>query len=153
MRIGHHEDEIVTNNTPVASARIELVYDISGLIKTANEQSVHCAERTLTQTDILQKRHLPCDHVPSHAANFHVLGGTDGAQVCPATIKNLGELRTRDAMKFRGSMALNRCRAVHAALQTWMSVSAPLGKVDQFALPDFNFNAVENRGLVTYRAS
>lgn len=60
---------------------------------------------------------------------------------------------TRDSMKFRGSMALNRGQAVFSALQTWLSVKSPLEKVDQFAIPDFNFNAMENWGLVTYRES
>lgn len=60
---------------------------------------------------------------------------------------------TRDSMKFRGSMALNRGQTVFSALQTWLSVKSPLEKVDQFAIPDFNFNAMENWGLVTYRES
>lgn len=56
-------------------------------------------------------------------------------------------------MKFRGSMALNRGQAVYVALQTWLSVKSPLEKVDHFAIPDFNFNAMENWGLITYRES
>lgn len=56
-------------------------------------------------------------------------------------------------MKSRGSAALNRGRAVFSALQTWLSVPSPLAKVDQFALPDFNFNAMENWGMITYRES
>lgn len=60
---------------------------------------------------------------------------------------------TRNSMKSRGSMALNRGRVVYSALQTWLSVKSPLVKVDQFAIPDFNFNAMENWGLITYRES
>ena len=56
-------------------------------------------------------------------------------------------------MKFHGSMALNRSWAVYSALQTWLIVKSPLVKVDQSAIPDFNFNAMENWGLITYRES
>lgn len=63
------------------------------------------------------------------------------------------QMWTRDSMKFRGSMALNRGRLVYSALQTWLAVKSPLEKVDQFAIPDFNFNAMENWGLITYRES
>lgn len=68
-------------------------------------------------------------------------------------ISEIFKMWTRDSMKFRGSTALNRGQAIYSALQTWLSVRSPLEKIDQFAIPDFNFNAMENWGLITYRES
>ncbi|XP_018046806.1 PREDICTED: aminopeptidase N-like [Atta colombica] len=70
------------------------------------------------------------------------------------TITNFGRFQDVDKrLKFHGSMALNRGWAVYSTLQTWLIIESPLVKVDQFAIPDFNFNAMENWNLITYRES
>lgn len=42
---------------------------------------------------------------------------------------------------------------IYSALESWMSLPNPVGKIEQLAIPDFNFNAMENWGLITYRES
>ncbi|XP_015184594.1 PREDICTED: aminopeptidase N-like [Polistes dominula] len=60
---------------------------------------------------------------------------------------------TRDSMQSHGSLALNQGWLIYSALQDWMKVENPIKKMDQFAIADFNFNAMENWGMITYRES
>nr|XP_012230590.1 PREDICTED: thyrotropin-releasing hormone-degrading ectoenzyme-like [Linepithema humile] len=124
LRIGHHKDQQATSNTPVESIRIK-----------NNTYYVTTFRRTPRVSTYLVGWTLH-NFVPERSR-----------------ISENFQMWTRDSMKFRGSMALNRGRAVYSALQTWLSVESPLEKVDQFAIPDFNFNAMENWGLITYRES
>lgn len=79
VRIGHHKEQMATSNTPVES-EIELVYRLS------NRRTRH----SLTPSRRLQRRRLPRHHVPPHAANLHVSGGLDGAQLRAGTIGGRG---------------------------------------------------------------
>ncbi|KAI4492593.1 hypothetical protein M0804_002384 [Polistes exclamans] len=60
---------------------------------------------------------------------------------------------TRDSMRSHGSLALNQGWLIYSALRDWMKVENPIKKMDQFAITDFNFNAMENWGMITYRES
>lgn len=40
---------------------------------------------------------------------------------------------------------------IYSALENWMVLPNPLGKVEHFAVPDFYFHAMENWGLITFR--
>ncbi|KAF7414799.1 hypothetical protein HZH68_003288 [Vespula germanica] len=60
---------------------------------------------------------------------------------------------TRDSMLSHGSLALNQGWLIYTALQNWMEVENPIKKMDQFAIADFNFHAMENWGMITYRES
>ncbi|XP_051918183.1 aminopeptidase Ey-like [Hippocampus zosterae] len=51
----------------------------------------------------------------------------------------------------QGSYARNVTRPVLEFLQFYCNISYPLRKLDQIALPDFYYGAMENWGLVTYR--
>lgn len=42
---------------------------------------------------------------------------------------------------------------IYASLEKSMPLANPIGKIDLFAIPDFNFNAMENWGLITFRES
>ncbi|XP_061628950.1 aminopeptidase N-like isoform X2 [Phyllopteryx taeniolatus] len=50
-----------------------------------------------------------------------------------------------------GNYALNVTGPILNFLQCYYNISYPLRKLDQIALPDFYFGAMENWGLVTYR--
>lgn len=124
VRIGHHKDQNATSNTPVESIRMKN--------DTYYVTTFHRTPRIST----------------------YLVGWTVHNFVSERSrISENFKIWTRDSMKFRGSMALNHGQAVFSALQTWLSVKSPLEKVDQFAIPDFNFGAMENWGLVTYRES
>ncbi|KAI4503282.1 hypothetical protein M0802_001504 [Mischocyttarus mexicanus] len=60
---------------------------------------------------------------------------------------------TRDSMQYNGTIALNQGWLIYSALLDWMNVQNPIKKMDQFAIADFNFNAMENWGMITYRES
>ncbi|XP_011050630.1 PREDICTED: aminopeptidase N-like [Acromyrmex echinatior] len=124
LHIGHHKDQKATSNTPVESIRIE--------------------NDTYYVTTFHRTPRMPTYLVGWAVHNF-----------VPEQSQISGDFKmwTRDSMKFHGSMALNRGWAVYSALQMWLLVKSPLVKVDQFAIPDFNFNAMENWGLITYRES
>ncbi|XP_071569022.1 aminopeptidase N [Temnothorax nylanderi] len=124
LHIGHHKDQKATSNTPVESVRIE-----NGTYRVTTFRRTPRISTYLVGWAVH-------NFVPERSR-----------------ISEDFKMWTRDSMKFRGSMALNRGQAVYAALQTWLSVKSPLVKVDQFAIPDFTFNAMENWGLVTYRES
>ncbi|XP_011706295.1 PREDICTED: aminopeptidase N-like [Wasmannia auropunctata] len=124
LHIGHHKDQKATSNTPVQSVRIE--------------NDIYC---------VTTFRRTP--RMPTYLVGWTVHNFVPERSRISEDFK----MWTRDSMKFRGSMALNRGRAVYSALQTWLLVKSPLVKVDQFAIPDFNFNAMENWGLITYRES
>ncbi|XP_011498160.1 PREDICTED: aminopeptidase N-like [Ceratosolen solmsi marchali] len=49
--------------------------------------------------------------------------------------------------------ALTEGPKIYSALQDWMVVNNSLQKVEQIAVPDFNFNAMENWGLIAFRES
>ncbi|XP_066591273.1 aminopeptidase N-like [Prorops nasuta] len=63
------------------------------------------------------------------------------------------QIWTRDSMIHRGSYALNQGHSIIRAFETFLGVKNPIGKIDQFAVPDFHFTAMENWGLITYRES
>lgn len=58
---------------------------------------------------------------------------------------------TRRSMTRRGSTALNQGQSIYSFLNHWLRVHNPIPKMDQVAVPDFNFNAMENWGMITYR--
>ncbi|KAK2581481.1 hypothetical protein KPH14_005147 [Odynerus spinipes] len=60
---------------------------------------------------------------------------------------------TRDSMRSRGTLALNQGWLIYSALRAWTKVENPIKKMDQFAMADFNFGAMENWGMITYRES
>ncbi|XP_015605963.1 aminopeptidase N [Cephus cinctus] len=60
---------------------------------------------------------------------------------------------SRDDTSAYRDYALNEGHLIYTALEEWMNFTNPITKVDQFAIPDFNFNAMENWGLITYRES
>lgn len=149
LHIGHQKGQ-KTTNTPVASVRIELVYDFSNLIKLRN---------IYEEVGIEKKRHFRyCNNYKNyrndtyHVTTFHrtprisTLVGWTVHNFVSERSRNSGNFKmwTKDSMKFRGSMALNRGRTVYSALQKWLLVKSPLVKVDQFTIPDFNFNTMEN---------
>ncbi|XP_076764206.1 aminopeptidase N-like [Xylocopa sonorina] len=71
-------------------------------------------------------------------------------------LKNVsGDFRmwTRRSMDHRGSFALNQGRSIYSFLNDWLGIANPIRKMDQFAVPDFNFHAMENWGMITYRES
>ncbi|XP_025270276.1 aminopeptidase N-like [Camponotus floridanus] len=124
VRIGHHKDQNATSNTPVESIRMKNdTYYVTTFRRTPRI-STYLVGWTVH------------NFIPERSR-----------------ISENFKMWTRDSMKFRGSMALNRGQEIFSALQTWLSVKSPLEKVDQFAIPDFNFNAMENWGLITYRES
>ncbi|XP_011865488.1 PREDICTED: uncharacterized protein LOC105560735 [Vollenhovia emeryi] len=124
LHIGHHKDQKATSNTPVESIRTENdTYHVTTFRRTPR-------------------------------ISTYLVGWTvHNFVVERSRISEDFKMWTRDSMKLRGSTALNRGQAVYSALQTWLVVKSPLVKVDQFAIPDFNFNAMENWGLITYRES
>ncbi|XP_072749195.1 aminopeptidase N isoform X2 [Anoplolepis gracilipes] len=124
VRIGHHKDQNATSNTPVEFIQIK------------NDTYYVTTFRRTPRISTYLVGWIVHNFVPERSR-----------------ISENFKIWTRDSMKFRGSMALNRGQVVFSALQTWMSVKSPLEKVDQFAIPDFNFNAMENWGLITYRES
>ena len=56
-------------------------------------------------------------------------------------------------MNHRGSIALSQGRSIYSFLNDWLLVDNPIPKMDQIAVPDFNFHAMENWGMITYRES
>lgn len=124
LHIGHHKDQKATSNTPV--------------------QFLQRKNDTYYVTTFHRTPRISTYLVGWTVHNF-----------VPERSRSSGDFKmwTRDSMKFRGSAALNRGRAVYSALQTWLLVKSPLVKIDQFAIPDFNFHAMENWGLITYRES
>ncbi|XP_050466641.1 aminopeptidase N-like [Cataglyphis hispanica] len=124
IRIGHHKDQNATSNTPVESIQIK------------NDTYYITTFRRTPQISTYLVGWTVHNFIPERSR-----------------ISETFKMWTRDSMKFRGSMALNRGQRVFSALQTWLSVKSPLEKMDQFAIPDFNFNAMENWGLITYRES
>ncbi|KAF3426308.1 hypothetical protein E2986_02437 [Frieseomelitta varia] len=60
---------------------------------------------------------------------------------------------TRRSMNHRGSIALNQGQSIYSFLNHWLLVDNPIPKMDQIAVPDFNFHAMENWGMITYRES
>lgn len=60
---------------------------------------------------------------------------------------------TRGSMNNRGTTALNYGKSIYSSLKNWISIEDPIPKMDQFAVPDFNFHAMENWGMITYRES
>jgi aminopeptidase N len=51
------------------------------------------------------------------------------------------------------SPALTEGPKIYSALEDWMALNNPVLKVEHLAVPDFNFNAMENWGLITFRES
>lgn len=60
---------------------------------------------------------------------------------------------TRRSMNHRGSIALRQGQSIYSFLNDWLLVDNPIPKMDQIAVPDFNFHAMENWGMITYRES
>ncbi|XP_049578753.1 aminopeptidase N-like [Syngnathus scovelli] len=59
--------------------------------------------------------------------------------------------RRKSMEQGQGNYALNVTGPVLEFLQFYYNISYPLRKLDQIALPDFYYGAMENWGLVTYR--
>ena len=60
---------------------------------------------------------------------------------------------TRRSMSQRGSIALNQGTSIYSFLNGWLLVDNPIPKMDQVAVVDFNFHAMENWGMITFRES
>jgi aminopeptidase N len=60
---------------------------------------------------------------------------------------------TRRSMNNRGSISLNKGQLIYSFLNNWFLIDNPIPKMDQIAVPDFNFHAMENWGMITYRES
>ncbi|XP_016914829.2 aminopeptidase N-like [Apis cerana] len=60
---------------------------------------------------------------------------------------------TRGSTNDRGATALSYGKSIYSSLENWISIENPIPKMDQFAVPDFNFHAMENWGMITYRES
>ena len=60
---------------------------------------------------------------------------------------------TRGSMNDRGTTALNYGKSIYWSLKNWISIEDPIPKMDQLAVPDFNFHAMENWGMIVYRES
>ncbi|OAD60664.1 Aminopeptidase N [Eufriesea mexicana] len=63
------------------------------------------------------------------------------------------QMWTRRSMNHRGSIALDEGQSIFAFLNNWVAMCNPISKMDQVAVPDFNFHAMENWGMITYRES
>ncbi|CAL7935740.1 unnamed protein product [Xylocopa violacea] len=71
----------------------------------------------------------------------------------PENVSDGFRMWTRRSMDHRGSFALNQGRSIYSFLSSWFGIDNPIRKMDQFAVPDFNFHAMENWGMITYRES
>ncbi|XP_044005748.1 membrane alanyl aminopeptidase-like [Aphidius gifuensis] len=59
----------------------------------------------------------------------------------------------RRSMTGRGIQSLMEGRQTYLALESWMKIKNPIEKFDHIAIPDFNFQAMENWGSITMRES
>lgn len=60
---------------------------------------------------------------------------------------------TRESMRGHGTLALNEGAKIYEALNKWINVENPVNKIEEIAVPDFYFTAMENWGMITFRES
>lgn len=59
----------------------------------------------------------------------------------------------RQPMMGKGELALKEGKLIYSKLESWMDVKNPIRKLEHVAVPDFNFHAMENWGMITFRES
>ncbi|XP_076290084.1 aminopeptidase N isoform X2 [Lasioglossum baleicum] len=126
LRIGHVGNQLATSNTPIATT-----------VKYANNTNYY-----LTTFE-------PTPRMSTYLVGWAVhdfLPETSGSS------ENF-KIWTRASMRRRGSDALNQGVLIYSFLKSYFRVENPIPKMDQIAVPDFNFNAMENWGMITYRES
>ncbi|XP_076645839.1 aminopeptidase N [Halictus rubicundus] len=126
LRIGHVGNQLATSNTPIAST-----------LKYANVTNYY-----LTTFE-------PTPRMSTYLVGWAV---HDFVPETSAGSENF-KIWTRESMHGRGTDALNQGALIYSFLKSYFRVDNPIPKMDQIAVPDFNFNAMENWGMITYRES
>lgn len=80
-------------------------------------------------------------------SDFTAIENYDGAKV-PSRLKHRVFGNTKNLPN--GDFALEAGEEILKALEDWTSIKFEMNKMDQIAIPDFYFGAMENWGLVTY---
>ncbi|XP_076226398.1 aminopeptidase N-like isoform X1 [Nomia melanderi] len=129
LHIGHVKNQMVTSNTPVAT-------------------TVKYSYRNYTN-------YYVTTFSPTPRMSTYLVGWAVHDFVPETTASSTLNFKmwTRQSMHRRGSIALNQGVSIYSFLRDWLAIENPVPKMDQIAVPDFNFNAMENWGMITYRES
>nr|XP_034185423.1 aminopeptidase Ey-like [Osmia lignaria]XP_034185424.1 aminopeptidase Ey-like [Osmia lignaria] len=70
-----------------------------------------------------------------------------------STFSNNLKIWTRRSMNHHGSISLYQSLSIYTFLRKYLLIENPISKLDEIAVPDFHFNAMENWGMITFRES
>lgn len=68
-----------------------------------------------------------------------------------SSFSNNLKIWTRRSMNHRGSISLYQSLSIYTFLRNYLLIENPISKLDEIAVPDFHFNAMENWGMITFR--
>ncbi|XP_054003457.1 aminopeptidase N-like [Hylaeus anthracinus] len=124
LHVGHVGNQMVTSNTA---------------IETTTKDS--------HQTNYYVTTFLTTPRMSTYLVGWAV---HDFAAETSVSSKNF-KMWTRGSMNRRASIALNQGVPIYSFLNGWFGIDNPIPKMDQIAVADFNFHAMENWGMITYR--
>ncbi|XP_012148083.2 aminopeptidase N [Megachile rotundata] len=124
LHVGHTRDQTATSNTVA-------------------ESTVHMYD------DLYVTTFSPTPKMSTYLVGWAI---HDFVQETSAFSDNLS-IWTRKAMRRHGTTSLYQGSSLYMFLTKYLKVPNPVPKMEQIALNDFNFNAMENWGMITYRES